>query len=80
MPKLLQRLYETTGMAKAAENSGAVLNLDTSSDKSGEFTIIKPLLDADLIVSIGRLDKSRCAECIGANGTTVNSDVGVDVV
>ncbi len=54
-PKLLERLYETTGMRRAAENSGARLNLDTGSEKCGEFTIIKPLLEADVIVSIGRL-------------------------
>ncbi|MBQ7032999.1 MAG: DUF362 domain-containing protein [Clostridia bacterium] len=54
-PKLLERLYETTGMKTAAQNSGAVLNLDTSSVPLGDFTVIKPLAEADLIVSIGRL-------------------------
>lgn len=54
-PKLLERLYETTGMHEAAEKSGATLNLDVSSEKSGTFTRIKPLLDADLIVSVGRM-------------------------
>ncbi len=53
--KLLERLYEMTGMRRAAENSGATLNLDTASEKCGAFTIIKPLIEADLIVSIGRL-------------------------
>jgi len=54
-PKLLERLYETTGMTKAAEASGAVLNLDTSSIQCGDFSLIKPLVEADVIVSIGRL-------------------------
>ncbi|MBE7024568.1 MAG: DUF362 domain-containing protein [Ruminococcaceae bacterium] len=53
--KLLERLYETTGMKTAAEKSGAVLNLDTSSQKLGDFTVITPLVEADLIVSVGRL-------------------------
>lgn len=54
-PKLLERLYETTGMRAAAEKSGADLNLDTSSLPVGDFTVITPLVEADLIVSIGRL-------------------------
>lgn len=53
--KLLEKLYAVTGMQKAAEESGATLNLDTSSENTGNFTIIKPLLEADLIVSISRM-------------------------
>ncbi len=53
--KLLERLYETTGMTEAAKNSGAALNLDTKSVPLGDFTVIKPLAEADLIVSVGRL-------------------------
>lgn len=66
LPKLLERLYETTGMRRAAENSGARLNFDVSSDKSGEFTIIKPILDADLVVSIGRLKTHMLANMTAA--------------
>ena len=54
-PKLLERLYETTGMKEAAEKSGARLNLDVSSGQKGDFTLISPLLEADLIVSVGRM-------------------------
>ncbi len=53
--KLLEKLYETTGMQSAAENSGAVLNFDTSHAECCGFPIIKPLIDADVVVSIGRL-------------------------
>ncbi len=66
LPKLLERLYETTGMRHAAENSGARLNLDITSEKSGEFTIIKPLLEADLVVSIGRLKTHMLANMTAA--------------
>lgn len=54
-PKLLERLYETTGMTTAAKNSGASLNLDTSHTQCGDFPIITPLAEADLIVSVGRM-------------------------
>ncbi len=54
-PKLLERLYETTGMTEAARKSGASLNLDVSSVKNGTFTRITPLVEADLIVAIGRM-------------------------
>ncbi len=53
--KLLERLYVTTGMTEAAKNSGAKLNLDTDSEKWGEFPIIKPLIEADVVVNIGRM-------------------------
>ncbi len=54
-PKLLERLYETTGMKKAADGSGAALNLDVSHVEINGFPIIKPLAEADFVVSIGRL-------------------------
>ncbi len=54
-PTLLSRIYETTGMKAAAEKSGASLNLSVSSDKLGDFTIISPLIEADLVVNMARM-------------------------
>ncbi len=64
--KLLARLYETTGMKNAAEKSGAALNLDTASVESGAFTLIKPLVEADIIVNIGRLKTHMLCEMTAA--------------
>ena len=58
----LEGIYKTTGMKYAAEVSGASLNFDTSSERvlrkelsKNAFPLIKPLIDADLIVNLNRL-------------------------
>ncbi len=54
-PTLLSRIYETTGMKVAAENSGASLNLSVTSEKLSNFNVITPLANADLIVNMARM-------------------------
>ncbi len=54
-PRLLQKIYDETGMTEAAKRSGATLNLHTESVKEGEFTRILPLVEADLIVNLARM-------------------------
>ncbi len=52
---ILTRIYETTGMKAAAENSGASLNFSVKTAKCDKFTVIAPLAEADLIVNVGRM-------------------------
>lgn len=60
---LLKAIYKTTGMEAVAERTGASLNLDTSfqeiETEAGKarrsFPVIKPVLDADFVVSMAKL-------------------------
>ena len=62
-PSSPEKLYETTGMKKAAEESGAALNFDCSSEKMPapqgktrkEFLVLSSIRRADLIVSVAKL-------------------------
>ena len=66
-PAALRGIYQTCGMQQAAEQSGAVLNFDvgyqTVSAKDAcicrEFNLIHPVVQADLILSVGKL-KTHC--------------------
>jgi len=70
----LQRLYAQTGMQKAAEKSGAELNFDCRYEKLSashgkvkkEFDVIKPVLDADVIINIAKLKTHKFAHYTGA--------------
>lgn len=71
---ILKKLYTVTGMAKVAENTGATLNYDTSSEemecKNGKridkVPIIKPVHDAEFIVSVAKLKTHGFAYYTGA--------------
>lgn len=60
---LLKNLYHVCGMDKAAEESGAELNFDTTvegvSYKEGQtaksFSVIKPFLDCDKVINLAKL-------------------------
>ena len=66
-PAALRGIYQTCGMQQAAEQSGAVLNFDvgyqTVAAKDAcicrEFNLIHPVVQADLILSVGKL-KTHC--------------------
>ena len=66
-PVALRGIYQTCGMQQAAEQSGAVLNFDvgyqTVAAKDAcicrEFNLIHPVVQADLILSVGKL-KTHC--------------------
>ena len=57
--------YRNTGMEKAAEHSGAVLNYDPASVEltypagkiRRDFEVIHPIAQADIIVNMGKLKK-----------------------
>ena len=62
-PSSLEKLYGVTGMKKAAEESGAELNYDCSSERmlvpagktKKEFLILSAIRHADLIVNVAKL-------------------------
>ncbi|HEX2953581.1 MAG TPA: DUF362 domain-containing protein [Bacillota bacterium] len=61
--KLLQRVYTISGLKQVAEETGARLNFDLSeveiANPQGKYlkrlTVIKPLVDADLIINLPKL-------------------------
>ena len=72
--QILKRLYSVTGMEKVAEKTGAKLNFDTSSEERtykngkriGEISVIKPVIDADFIISVAKLKTHGLAYYTGA--------------
>ena len=70
----LQRLYEATGMLEVAETTSAELNWDTRTAQVchpegvvlGEFSIIQPLLDADVVISMPKLKTHMLTALTGA--------------
>jgi len=70
----LRRAYTLCGMDKAAAESGAVLNYDTSYRRvsypegkfSKDFDIITPVLDADIVISVAKLKTHGLAYYTGA--------------
>lgn len=60
---ILKSIYKAAGMQEVAERTGAALNLDIAFEEveteNGEmhrsFPVIKPVLDADFVVSLGKL-------------------------
>ena len=69
----LDGIYNTTGMRKAADESGAVLNTDVTYQNvympeysKNAFHIITPLADADLIVNVCRLKTHALCEISAA--------------
>lgn len=71
---LLNGLYRTCGMEQAAQNSGARLNRDVSfqtvSYPQGHlvksFPVIRPVLDADIVISVAKLKTHQFATYTGA--------------
>lgn len=65
----LRAIYKTSGMEKAAEDSGFALNYDTSytevvaegGERSNHFSIIDPILEADCIVNLCKLKSHSMA-------------------
>ncbi len=71
--QILKKLYSVTGMAQVAEETGATLNFDTSSEdmecngkKVSKFPIIKPVHDAEFIISVAKLKTHGFAYYTGA--------------
>lgn len=70
---VLKALYATCGADKAAEGTGAVLNYDTSFEEIScdgvtvkSFPIIKPVLEADVIISLPKLKTHAMTSYTGA--------------
>ncbi|MDD4378308.1 MAG: DUF362 domain-containing protein [Eubacteriales bacterium] len=61
--KILRSIYSTCGIAELAKRTGAVLNYDTTFEEvsfpEGEivksFPIIRPVLDADIVITVPKL-------------------------
>ncbi|MBR5479700.1 MAG: DUF362 domain-containing protein [Clostridia bacterium] len=72
--QILKKLYSVTGMAKVAEETGATLNYDTSDvemeyasgKRISKVPIIKPVHDAEFIVSVAKLKTHGFAYYTGA--------------
>ena len=62
-PRTRRRVYERAGIAAAAEEAGAVLSYDTESSEISfpdgrvmkRFTIIRPVQNADVVISVCKL-------------------------
>ena len=71
---LLKSIYKYTGMADAAEKSGASLNIDTTSSKVKNpngvklksLTITNMVLKADKVISVGKLKSHSMTRMTGA--------------
>jgi uncharacterized protein (DUF362 family)/Pyruvate/2-oxoacid:ferredoxin oxidoreductase delta subunit len=82
----LRRVYSACGMDKAAEESGAILNFDTTHRRvqfhegkyAKEFDIISPVLDADLVVSAAKLKTHGLAYYTGAVKNLFGAVPGLD--
>ena len=65
----LRGIYKTSGMEEAGVDAGFVLNYDTSyeeltaegGERSNHFSIIKPILEADLVVNLCKLKSHSMA-------------------
>jgi len=72
--KGLKKIYESTGMTDVAENTGASLNFDTEvvqvSNPDGlivkRLEVIKPVVDADVIINIPKLKTHTFTTFTGA--------------
>ena len=73
-PAYLKHTYHVCGMDQAAEASGAVLNFDCEANDVAfpegvlcqSFPIIKPILEADLIISVGKMKTHGLAYVTGS--------------
>ena len=73
-PGILKSIYKVSGMEEAARAGGFELNYDTSfeevrtdgGERSNHFDIIKPILDADLIVDLCKLKSHSMATMTAA--------------
>lgn len=62
-PKTLRRIYDRSGMSRVAEETGAELSFDTGSSEVSfpdgvvmkRFTLMNPVRDADVIISVCKL-------------------------
>lgn len=71
---ILKSIYNTCGVVKAAEGTGAVLNYDTSFTEKDyhkghtikRFPIINPILEADVIISLPKLKTHAMTSYTGA--------------
>jgi uncharacterized protein (DUF362 family)/Pyruvate/2-oxoacid:ferredoxin oxidoreductase delta subunit len=72
--RTLERLYQTTGMAQAAESSGATLNFDTGHQAVSypqgrlihRFEVINPVLAADGVLNLCKLKTHTFMHMTGA--------------
>ena len=70
----LRTIYRATGIAQAAQKSGAVLNYDTSTCQlhmpdgvtSKMFDVLKPVMEADIIVNVSKLKTHTLTMMTGA--------------
>lgn len=73
-PSLLRSIYDGTGMTSAAQAEGARLNFDTSFEtvsfpqgrRCRQFSIIKPVLEADVIINVAKLKTHAMTALSGA--------------
>lgn len=85
-PKTLRRIYERSGMAAVAEETGAELSFDTGFEEVAcsngavmkRFTIITPAQDADVIISVCKLKTHMFTKFSGAVKNTFGVVPGLD--
>ena len=87
-PALLKNHYVTTGIAGAAERAGAELNYDISSvqlaapdaKQSKMFEVIKPIAEAEVIVSLSKLKTHTLTQLSGATKNFFGVIAGLEKV
>ena len=85
-PKTLRRIYERSGMAAVADETGAELSFDTGSAEvpypdgtvMKRFTVITPAQNADVIISVCKLKTHMFTKFSGAVKNTFGVVPGLD--
>jgi len=85
-PKTLRHIYDRSGMTRVAEETGAELSFDTGSSEISfpdglvmkRFTIINPVRDADVIISVCKLKTHMFTKFSGGVKNTFGVVPGLD--
>ncbi len=85
-PRTLRRIYDRSGMTQVAEETGAELSFDTGSSEVSfpdgvvmkRFTLINPVRDADVIISVCKLKTHMFTKFSGGVKNTFGVIPGLD--